>query len=157
MEFLPPKEVGIVMLIFAGIWALLALPHWGPLRRRWESKPTRLFSIEDLGDHQFGSPGKNGFANAIAGELMMLRILVGFRTIPYAVVQSIKLEVKGKRLLSDWKTVRVSDGYSQYVYFEVPKWLSGGQYKAKLVTSAGGREWYSDDIIIKFPEQREGS
>ncbi|MBC8512121.1 MAG: hypothetical protein H8D32_03980 [Dehalococcoidia bacterium] len=155
VKFTAPPEVGIVIIAVAVIWGLLALPSWGPLRRRWDSKPARTLSVENWGDYQFGSPEKNGFAKAIEGESLMLRIEVGFRAIPNMCVKSVQLEIGRKRLLSNWEPceIHVGGGYGCSVYFGIPKWVKAGKHNVKLVAFADGKDWFSGDFTVEFPKQ----
>jgi hypothetical protein len=147
--------IGIALLGFVAVWAILTLPKWGLLRRRWDRIPATFFSVEDWGDHQFGSPCEDGFAPAIRGESLMLRIMVGFRTMPDTVVESLRLEVMGKRLPSNWVSREVIDREAEYVYFAVPNWVKAKEHKVKLIAFVNGKEQYSNDIVINFPEQQK--
>ena len=154
MQWLP-RQVGIVLIIFAFVWALLALPKWGPLRKRWESKAKseRFFSIQIGNDIAFGTPGKHGFAKAAGGESLMLRLAVELRAIPHRRVESVELEVIGRRIPSNWEPTEVGTFRGQYIYFGIPNWVNLGQHKVRLVAFAGGKEWHSDELSITFPQQ----
>ena len=152
-----PPQVGFVIIAIAIIWVLLALPSWGPLRRRWDRKPARNLIVEDWGDHQFGSPEKNGFPKAIEGESLMLGIMVGFRAGPKICVKSVQLKIerKRKRLLSNWKPleIQVASDLGCSVYFGIPKWVKSGKHNVKLVAFADGKDWFSGDFPVESPKQ----
>ena len=152
-----PTEVGIGIIAVAVIWGLLALPLWGPLRRRWDRKPARNLIVEDWGEHQFGSPEKNGFPTAIEGESLMLQIMVGFRAGPKICVKSVQLKIerKRKRLLSNWKPleIQVANEIGLSVHFGIPKWVKSGKHNVKLVAVADGKDWFSGDFPVEFPKQ----
>ena len=155
--FRATTEVGIGIIAGALIWGLLTLPSWGPLRRRWDSKPDRTLSVENWGDHQFGSPEENGFAKAIEGESLMLRIQVGFSAKPTMCVKSVKLKIERKRkpLLSNWESLEIPVGFrnSYSVDFGIPKWVKAGKHNVKLVAFADGKDWFSGDFTVEFPKQ----
>jgi hypothetical protein len=68
-----PYQVGIGILAISLIWTLLALPRWGPLRKKWDISPTKILSIE-VKDYGFGLSGKNGFPQAINEESLILNV-----------------------------------------------------------------------------------
>ena len=153
-----PPQVGIGILIFAGVWTLLTIPKWGLLRTYWESKPTKSVCVTNWEQqHEFGSSGEHGFPNAIGEESLVLKIKVGLFATPSATIKSVQLELKGKRLLpSNWQSCKAGNLWATPdVYFAVPKWVREAQRKVKLVAHAEGRDWYSDNIIIDFPKQQE--
>ena len=154
MQWLP-RQVGIVLIIFACVWALLTLPKWGPLRKRWESKAEsgRFFRIGSSGDIAFGKPGENGFAEGTRGESLILRLHVEFWAMPPMLVESVELGIMGRRILSNWEPTAVGTFRGQYIYFGVPNWVNPGQHKVRLVAFAGGKEWHSDKLSITFPQQ----
>ena len=148
-------SIGVGLLAFIFVWALLTLPKWGLLRKRWESKAKseRFFNIQIGNDIAFGTPGENGFAKATRGESLMLRLAVELRTIPYMRVESVELEVMGRRIQSNWEPTQVGQFYGQYIYFGIPNWVNSGRHNVRLITFAGGREWHSDEYSIDFPQQ----
>lgn len=149
-----PYQIGIGILAIGLIWTLLTQPQWGLLRKRWDSSPIKILSVEVLG-HKFGLAGKNGFPPAVKEGFLMLRVHVGFQAMPDMSVESIYLEYKGNRLLSTWEPdcINVGITYSSYIYFGVPKSVKAGKYKVRLVAFADGKNWFSKIFTIEFPEQ----
>jgi len=145
--------IGVGLLIFIGVWASLTLPKWGYLRKRWESKveSSRFFHIGSSGDIAFGKPGENGFAKGTRGESLILRLHVEFWATPPMLVESVKLGIMGRRILSNWEPVAVGTFRGQYIYFGVPNWVKSGRHKVRLVASGGGKEWSSEKFSILFP------
>jgi hypothetical protein len=149
-----PRLAGLGIFALAVIWALLAIPKRGVLRKYWDSKPAKTLTIE-YDDHRFGVPNKNGFAQAIEGESLMLRVDVVLHAIPNMLVESVKLEIKGRRLSSNWEPSVISVGvrHGYYAYFGIPKSVKAGKQKVKLVAFADGKDWFSGDFIVEFPKQ----
>ncbi len=151
-----PPQVGIGILIFTGFWILLTIPKWGFLRRYWESKPTKYVCVTNWKQqYEFGSLNEYGFTNATKEEPLVLKIKTGLFAAPSATIESIQLELKGKRLPpSNWQAYEAGNLWATPdVYFIIPKSIRKGQNKVKLVAYAEGKEWYSDNIIIDFPKQ----
>lgn len=144
---------GIALSITGIVWLLLAVPKWGPLRKYWESKAKsgRFFSIQSSNDIAFGKPGEHGFAKSAKGESLILRLPVELRAIPHMLVESVELDVMGKRIPSNWEPAKVGTAWVQYIYFGIPNWVNPGRHKVRLVAFAGGKEWSSDEFSIPFP------
>ena len=115
---------------------------------------SRFFSIQFWGDIAFGRPGASGFPESPSGDLLMLRLLVGFIAIPDMEVESVTLEIMGKRIPSNWVPAGVGQNYTQYVYFGIPNWVNPGQHSVKLFAFTDGKEWSSEEFQISFPEQK---
>ena len=116
--------IGVGLLAFIFVWALLTLPKWGFLRKRWESKAKseRFFSIQIGNDIAFGTPGEHGFAKATGGESLMLRLAVELRAIPHMRVESVELEVMGRRIPSNWEPTEVGRFMGNTSILEYPIW-----------------------------------
>ena len=115
---------------------------------------SRLFSIQYQGDIDFSTPMTRGFPDSPSGEKLMLRILVGFVAIPAVLVESVTLEVIGKRIPSNWESAGIGQSYGQYIYFGIPNWVNPGKHSVRLFAFADGKEWSSEEFSVDFPEQK---
>ena len=140
-----PPQVGIVILIFAVVFGLLAIPNWGPLRKYWESKPSRIFTIEYLG-HSIHTPVQEG-------EALGIMVEVGFTVTPTTRIESVVLHLQGEPLPSDWKPRSIGGApEKRMVHFKVPDWVKPGAYSVKLVALASGKKTESSSFPITLPK-----
>lgn len=68
-------------------------------------------------------------------------------------VENIELELIGKRLPSDWKSRKVDLYHQQYVYFNIPTWVSSGTHRVKLIAWDLDNEVNSQEFEIDIPQQ----
>ena len=105
-------------------------------------------------DHAFGEPGRPGYPQPKTGATRLLRIDVLLTPTNGLQVESIELEVQGKRIPSTWKS---SDVYGVasggYIYFEVPSDVTPGPHQVSLVALADGKWWESPHFSLTFPAQ----
>ncbi len=108
-------------------------------------------------DHDFGEPGKTGYPQPKTDATRLLRIHVLLTPTNGLQVESVELEVQGKRIPSTWESNEVIDVPSgQYVYFEVPPDVTPGDHQVRLVAQADRKQWGSPHFSLTFPATSDG-
>ncbi len=102
--------------------------------------------------HQFGKPGQQGYPQPNSDATRLLRIDLVLTPTNGLQVESVELEVQGKRIPSTWESNEVSSVPSgQYIYFEVPPDVTPGDHQVTLVALADGTRWLSPHFSLTFP------
>lgn len=161
-----PIALGVAALSLFAVW--VGATASAPLRQRDEARAAlatlgaspsspilaapQLFIRAE--DHAFGEPGRPGYPQPKTGATRLLMIDVLLTPTNGLQVESIELEVQGKRILSTWKS---SDVYGVasggYIYFEVPPDVTPGDHQVRLVALADGKWWGSPHFSLPFPAQ----
>ena len=112
----------------------------------------RLFSISSHGSPEFSAPGERGFPQH--GGPLWLRLSVLMDARPEMRVETIQVDLSGRRLEADWAPHDVWGDMMESVYFEVPEWVKQGKRTATLVAWSEARELKpSTPFEIDFPKQ----
>lgn len=103
-------------------------------------------------EYEFGEPGKRGYPQSETGAARSLRVDMYLNTTNGMQVESIELEVQGKRIPSTWNSNAVYGTPSGgYIYFEVTPELTSGLHQVRLVALADGKSWMSQPFSVTFP------
>ena len=109
-------------------------------------------------EHKIGTHEANGGFGWLdptvkpkAGTLcLQVQVLIQASSV---LVENIELELIGTRLLSDWRSRTVGLYHQEYVYFDIPTWVSAGSHEVKLIAWGLNREVSSQEFEIAIPQQ----
>ena len=102
-------------------------------------------------EYEFGEPGKRGYPQSETGAARSLRVDIYLNTTNGVQVESVELEVQGKRIPSTWKSYAVyGTPFGGYIYFEVPPEVTSGLHEVRLVALADGKSWMSQPFSVTF-------
>ena len=133
--------------------ARAAIPGASPSSPILAAPQLHIRSLED----DFGEPGKTGYPQPKTDATRLLRIQVLLTPTNGQQVESVELEVQGKRIPSTWESNEVSSVPSgQYIYFEVPPDVTPGDHQVRLVALADGTLWRSPSFSLTFPAISDG-
>lgn len=105
-----------------------------------------------LHKYEFGTSKDIGFPKSNAIEGKWLRAFVLFSIMPTMLVESIALEVLGRRLrCHNWQPEKMHTDYGRDLYFEIPEWINAGEHIVQLIALADGIEWGSEKVAVDFP------
>lgn len=153
-----------ILLYLAGAFGFVGggLLIWNAVRRHAIQPATSVFLFETLywklgfpGDPQFPLPGERGSPRDTSSDTLLLKVHVQFNiTANIMRIESIELNLMGKRIPSNWVSMPVSGTYAKYIYCEIPKWVGAGEHVVKLVAFANGGKWESSPpYMLRFPQQ----
>lgn len=115
---------------------------------------SQLFIDIDGDDCVFAEPGTRGHPSSTTEASLSLRTQVSLHALHDTRVDSLELEVLGKRIPSSWNPNMVGAVPTvMYVYFEISDWVSPGEHSVRLVAFADGKWWRSSDYTITFPDR----
>lgn len=112
------QQLGIVLILLAGILLFLFANPRSPVRGKWWSASGKLGVV------CIGTVG-------VSDDY--LTIHVGLRAASVSRVDKIVLRIGRKSLLSDWKSTRVEADETRYINFIRPDWLYTGEYEASII------------------------
>lgn len=126
----------------------------GPGEGTWQSPALpgdQLFISMD--EPRFAEPGTEGYPADAHGARLWMRAMTYLNTLNVINVESVELELLGRRIPSDWEPDTVSAGVTshRYLYFSIPDWVKPGEHTVRLVACADGKWWRSPDYTISFP------
>lgn len=171
-----PIAIGVAALSLSAVW--VGATASAPVRQRNEARQALALSQQELAalneadgrpilaasqlhirslEHDFGEPGKRGYPQPKTDATRLLRIHVLLTPTNGLQVESVELEVQGKRIPSTWESNEVSSVPSgQYIYFEVPPDVTPGDHQVTLVALADGTPWRSRRFSLTFPAISDG-
>ena len=109
--------VGIIFFVLATVFGFLFVYPKSPVRRRWWSISDKL-SITSL---QADVDNKK------------LRVYIGIRTLSDIRIESIKLKIMGKLLVSDWEPKSIVGDDTDYGYWGIPDKVPRGKHIVYMV------------------------
>ena len=142
----------LIWQAFLGLLALLILIRLIPTRftilRPRQPESTLYINILD---YELRKSPTEGYPPAKA-DTLWLRVYPHFNVPKPIQVESLELDLKGKRILAyDWESHPLAGFTAQYYYFRIPDSVDSGDHTAYLVASAGKEEWYSSAFTITLP------
>ena len=112
--------------------------------------PTPVLYINII-DYQFGTPATSGYP-AGKHDTLWLRLYINFNAPMPILVESLKIELIGKRISAfEWKSGLVTGDYAQYFYFKIPVSISSGEHTVQVVALSGREERGSGEFPVTFP------
>ena len=122
--------------------------------------PDSPLHIEFDGDPRFAPSGTAGYPTSDIGTSLFLRMPITLEAPSPKRVESLELEVLGKRIPTDWKSRMVGGGSlpspaGGFMYFVIPDSVNPGEHSVKLIAFADGKPWRSPDYTVDFPDQTQ--
>ena len=103
-------------------------------------------------EYEFAEPGRPGYPESKTGATRLLRAAVYVTCLSRMQVESVELEVQGKRIPSDWESTTVyGDATGRYIYLEIPPDVTPGLHEVQIVALANRKWWRSESSSVTFP------
>lgn len=164
MEGMIEPANAYILFYLAIIFCLggVGLLTWNAVRRHPIQPATSVFLFQTLywklgfpGDPQFPLTGEGAIPKNTSSDTLLLKILVEFNiTANIMRIESIKLNLMGRLIPSNWVSMPVTGTYTKYIYCKIPKWISAGTHIVKLIASANGEKYESSPPYeLRFPQQ----
>ncbi|MBI2172158.1 MAG: hypothetical protein HYU30_09120 [Chloroflexi bacterium] len=120
-----------------------------------ESGLPTFFAEDAQGAHsRIGTPADKHWRGIPQGDVLELALCIRTTAIPEAQLESIDLEVMGRRIALDWESQKVVhvDRWP-YFYVPMPDWVTPGVHTMRLIGNFNGQEVPSPDFSIEVPKR----